>query len=139
MDLVSGLYINEDSELWTKGSCLGTNGPKGEKFECSGSAAICHKFCEAKLQSQVELRLKEHRNARSSLIENASQPIQLGVVLASSLLDCIVDHLMKMYLTINWWTLSAREVEQALHISCSPLTEYLLRETLIIFHPRSKV
>ena len=53
MDLISGLYINEDSELWTKGSCLGSNGPKGQKFECAGSAAICHKFCEAKLQKQI--------------------------------------------------------------------------------------
>ena len=97
MDLVSGLYINEDSELWTKGSCLGTAGPKGQKFECAGSAAICHKFCQAKLQSHVELRLAEHRNARTALVQDVSQPIQLGVIIASSLLDCIVEHLMKMY------------------------------------------
>ena len=97
LDLVSGLYINEDSELWTKGSCLGSNGPKGQKFECAGSAAICHKFCEAKLQSQIELKLNQHRLARTSLLDNVSQPIQMGVILASSLLDSIVEHLMKMY------------------------------------------
>ena len=97
IDLVSGLYVNEDSELWTKGSCMGTIGPKGQKFECAGSAAICHRFCQAKLQSQVELRLNEHRDARTALVQDVSQPIQLGVILASSLLDCFVEHLMKMY------------------------------------------
>ena len=48
MELVNGLYINVDNELWTKGSCNGTVGPQGQKFSCSGSAAILHKFCQGK-------------------------------------------------------------------------------------------
>ena len=49
-ELVEGLYINVNSEVWTKASCLGSVGPKGQKLGCSGSAVIHHKFKEAKKQ-----------------------------------------------------------------------------------------
>ena len=51
-ELVEGLYINVNSEVWTKASCLGSVGPKGQKLGCSGSAMIHHKFKEAKKQAR---------------------------------------------------------------------------------------
>lgn len=94
---IRGLYINEDTELWTKGSCRGVNGPKGQKFECGGSAAICHKFCEAKLQILPEQKLREHRTSRVKLIEAVSQPMEQGVIIATSVLDECVEYIMRMY------------------------------------------
>jgi hypothetical protein len=49
-ELLEGLYINVNSEVWAKASCLGSVGPKGQKLGCSGSAMVHHKFKEAKKQ-----------------------------------------------------------------------------------------
>ena len=91
------LYINEDTEMWTKASCRGSKGPKGEKFECGGSAAICHKFCAAKLQCLVEQKLRDQQDARANLIDQVIQPIEFGVIAASSIVDECVEYIMKMY------------------------------------------
>ncbi len=94
---VRGLYINEDTEMWTKGSCRGVNGPKGQKFECGGAAAICHKFCEAKLQSVIEQKLREQKEARAKLVDIVSLPIDPSVVASSAIIDDCVEYIMKMY------------------------------------------
>jgi hypothetical protein len=60
-EFVEGLYINVDTEVWTKASCLGSVGPKNQKLACSGSAVIHHKFKEAK--KQVTRRHKDKLNA----------------------------------------------------------------------------
>ena len=49
-ELLEGLYINVNSEVWAKASCLGSVGPKGQKLGCAGSAMVHHKFKEAKKQ-----------------------------------------------------------------------------------------
>ena len=97
MELVNGLYINVDTELWTKGSCMGTQGPQGQKFSCSGSAAILHKFCEAQLQTVVEVKLKEKRQSMTKLMNQVTQPMTVGVLAACTLLEDIVEHLLRMY------------------------------------------
>ena len=91
------LYINEDTELWTKASCRGSTGPKGQKFECGGSAAICHKFCAAKLQGLIEQKLREQQEARANLIDQVIQPIEFSVIAASAIVDECVEYIMKMY------------------------------------------
>ena len=83
--------------MWTKASCRGSKGPKGEKFECGGSAAICHKFCTAKLQCLVEQKLRDQQDARANLIDQVIQPIEFGVIAASSIVDECVEYIMKMY------------------------------------------
>ena len=57
---------------------LGTIGPQGQKFECSGSAAIMHKFCEAQLQSVNEAKLNDKRHALTKLMSQVTQPMTLG-------------------------------------------------------------
>jgi hypothetical protein len=49
-ELVEGLYINSDAEVYLKASCSGSDGPKGQKLGCAGSATVKHKFKEAKKQ-----------------------------------------------------------------------------------------
>ncbi len=49
-ELVESLFVNVDSEVWSKASCIGSVGPKGQKLACSGSAMVHHKFKEAKKQ-----------------------------------------------------------------------------------------
>ena len=49
-DLLESMYVNVDSEIWAKASCLGSVGPKNQKLACSGSAVVHHKFKEAKKQ-----------------------------------------------------------------------------------------
>jgi hypothetical protein len=60
-EFVEGQYVNVDSEVWAKASCLGSTGPKGQKLACSGSAMVHHKFKEAKKQVCTCI----HKNASS--------------------------------------------------------------------------
>ena len=96
-DLMANLYKNEDTEIWTKGSCCGVSGPKGQKFECGGSAAICHKFREAKLQATISNKVEEKKVAMSRLIEASTQPIEAGIITATTVIEECVDYIMKMY------------------------------------------
>jgi len=49
-ELVEGLYLNTEAEVYLKASCQGSYGPKGEKLGCAGSATVKHKFLEARKQ-----------------------------------------------------------------------------------------
>lgn len=90
MELVSGLYKNVETEIWTKGSCMGTKGPRGEKYECGGSAAICHKFSEAKLQDVADQKIKCIKDSMAKVLATASQPAQIAVLAACAFMeDCV--------------------------------------------------
>lgn len=53
------LYTMKRNQVVIKKSCDGTTGPKKEKFDCSGTAAILLEFEEAVIKSAVEAQLEE--------------------------------------------------------------------------------
>jgi hypothetical protein len=90
MELATGLYMNVETELWAKGSCMGGTGPKGQKYECGGPAAIQHQFSEAKKQEVVDHKLQEKRSAISHLTNSLSECLPMAILTASAAMeDCV--------------------------------------------------
>ncbi len=96
-ELVNGLYINVDTELMTKGSCTGSKGPKGQKFECAGAAAICHRFSEARKQDVVDHKLTAKKSALTLLTEKILEPLPINLLNASSVIEEATGYILKMY------------------------------------------
>lgn len=96
-ELVSTLYINTDSELLVKGSCQGTSGPKGQKYECGGPALIRHKFREARKQDIVDHKLTNNRNDLAALVKNVMAPLPSRFLSSAAMIEDYVQFILKMY------------------------------------------
>lgn len=75
MEEAPSLYTNSQVEVIVNESCVGSTGPKGEKFGCAGSALIVHKFKRARKQEVVEHKMETSRRAIQAVTERLTDAI----------------------------------------------------------------
>ena len=78
-------------------ACSGSKGPKGEKFDCSGTATISLEYEEAKKNERVDLKLRQNRDNLHALVQRMLLPIPSKTASSVAYLDNLTSKLLKLF------------------------------------------
>lgn len=91
------LYTMQRKQIVMKESCGGTLGPKKEKYDCSGTAAILLEFEEAVVKSSVEMQLNDLSSRFRGLALRMQSPMPASVCSAIAFLENLYENVLKRY------------------------------------------
>ena len=147
------LYENVTGEAVIRVACAGSKGPKGEKFDCSGTATINLEYEEAKKNERVDLKLRQNRDNLHGLIQRMLLPIPVKTASSVAYLDNLTQKLLKLFvkgkaskdLSVFLFYALTELLDSEEAISCSPIRHFIsnaletIGNSVIVDDPRQCV
>ena len=87
LEIIPNLYKHVEKEIVIRTGCQGSVGPKKQKLDCSGQAAILLEFEEAEKHEGINLKMSQNQDEFSVLIEKLKRPPPERVILAIAFIE----------------------------------------------------